>query len=401
MAKTKKQTKKDSLNWLPDNLINTELISFGAKKVLNALQSYRLATPAAETNIIIISRDQLTEIAHISARDVIRYTQELEQYNLLIKIAGKKKFANGSNDPNGVASKYYLLEDNWDKELKKIAFNEIVDNRKKLLQIVPIDEDGTANGTEYNNILYNKIESNNIEFDNMLSDNNFDDKVIEVEPSTDNTEDNDQLNNNFINNKKDFNNIKIIDNTMLNDSVSSKQLTDKVTVESETVSSSKCIEVKSNVVNTSIKSDESHQQAPLDTSLFINKDIIEGLHQDLVEARRAHEFYKDHLKLINTAWKKAHSNILTLQDNKVLTFYEALFTLNEETTRFKQNALLTRDEVDGLCEEYKDITDLKTYLAKANQEKDLRKKFFLFRGKTKYIIAEIRLRLYNLKQNSI
>lgn len=384
MRKLSKQAKKDSLNWLPENLINTELISFGAKKVLNALQSYRLATPAAESNIIVINRDKLTEIAHISARDVIHYTQELEQYNLLIKIAGKKKFENGSKDAKGIATKYFLLEDNWDKELKKIAFNEIVENRKKLLQLTPTDEDGRVNGTVY----YNKLKYNIVDY-NMLSDDIVDDdkiiddnKVIEVERTTTNTEDNDQLNNNFINNIKDFDN-------MLNDITDSSKvcLEDNALVETETnASNNKRIEVRSIETNKASKSDESHDQASLNPSLFLNKEIIEELGKELVAARSSSDYWKEYVKLINAAWEKANKKIHELQGSKeemVVTFYEALYTLNEETTRFNHVLMPSVDEQKVIEEEYLNHLDNpKELLAKANQEKNLRVKFFVFKLKT-------------------
>lgn len=79
------------LEQMPSSIKETELLTFGAKKVFAALWELLLHSKARDSKVIYCSNKRLREMAGVKTSNLLEHLKELSDYELVTRIAGSSR----------------------------------------------------------------------------------------------------------------------------------------------------------------------------------------------------------------------------------------------------------------------------------------------------------------------
>ena len=79
------------LEQMPSSIKETELLTFGAKKVFAALWELLLHSKARDSKVIYCSNKRLREMAGVKTSNLLEHIKELSDYELVTRIAGSSR----------------------------------------------------------------------------------------------------------------------------------------------------------------------------------------------------------------------------------------------------------------------------------------------------------------------
>jgi hypothetical protein len=197
-----KVKEEELLSYLPSNIVETELLSKQAKRVLGALHHWILHSRAQETKRIIIGNSGLATIAGVSSdgKNFNGYIDELINYGLIKRKVGKRRTAGEKNQ----ASEYFICWNALEEPLVKVSKDELLADFKRSTGFI-----------DKNSIVQNSIDKNSL--DKYRKDKNSIVEISKDKFSKDENikEENDINNDNIITLKEDF--LKPINNNIKED----------------------------------------------------------------------------------------------------------------------------------------------------------------------------------------
>lgn len=130
---------------LPDNILESEIISNDGKKVLAALINYYFVLDkVVENGYLFITNDDLRNTIQIRKSNMLLAINELIEFGLIERQVGQSR----RKGEKATASRYIVLFENLDKPLKKKSYNDLYSSflnkqksLKKPLGTVDIDVD--------------------------------------------------------------------------------------------------------------------------------------------------------------------------------------------------------------------------------------------------------------------
>lgn len=125
-------TKERMEEVLPQNIMESDVISDNAKKVLACLINYQFTHPIArQVGYVAISNPTLAKACTKGRDYCMAAVQELIEHNLIYRKAGQRR----KKGENAKASEYTILFENLKKPLKKLSFEELYEQYVKSSKI--------------------------------------------------------------------------------------------------------------------------------------------------------------------------------------------------------------------------------------------------------------------------